>query len=200
MDNKEQSKIAEVIAASSTGFTAECYELYQAPPLGSLVKTHHEPVELYGVVYNATTESLEPGRKPIARGKDEASEDDIYRNSPQLAKLLRTEFSALVVGHKSDGQIRHFLPPRPARIHAFVFPCPADEVKQFSASLSFLDVLANARLEVPMEEVIAACLRQMGEVYREGRRDFLVAAGKELALRLGAEYSRLRTILERIKT
>ena len=63
-------RVGEIIEASTTDFVAECYELYQSPPLGSLVKTTDSPVELYGIVYNATTSSLEPGRRPIARGKD----------------------------------------------------------------------------------------------------------------------------------
>jgi hypothetical protein len=195
----ETPKIAEVVEASTTEFTAQCYELYEVPPLGSLVKTLDRPVELYGVVYNATTTSIEPGRRPIARGRDEATEEDVYRSSPQLAMLLRTEFCALVVGHKLDDQIRHYLPPHPARLHGFVYMCPQEEIKQFSQSFAFLNLLVNARMEAPVEEVIAACLRQMGQVYGEERRAFLVAAGKELAVLLSGEYHRLKAILERIK-
>ena len=198
--SEETPKIAEVIEASTTKFTAQCYELYEVPPLGSLVKTHDLPVELYGVVYNAATTSIEPGRRPIARGRDEATEEDVYRSSPQLARLLRTEFRALVVGHKLDAKVRHYLPPRPARLHGFVYICPPEEIKQFSQSFSFLNMLVNARLEAPVEEVIAACLRQMGQVYGGDRRAFLVAAGKELAVLLSGEYNRLKAILERIKT
>ena len=98
--NEKSQRLGEVIEASTTGFTAQAYELYELPPLGSLVKTSEGDIELYGVVCQAMTEGLEPGRKPIARGKDEASEEAIFQSSPQLAKLLRSEFSALVVGHK----------------------------------------------------------------------------------------------------
>jgi len=122
-------RVGEVIEASTADFTAECYELYQSPPLGSLVKTTDLPIELYGIVYHATTSSLEPGRRPIARGKDEATEEGIYRSSPQLAKLFRSEFSALVVGHKEGDKLYHYLPPKPARIHAFVHLCSPDEVR-----------------------------------------------------------------------
>ena len=114
----EMQRVGEVIEASTTAFVAQCYELYQSPPLGSLVKTKDEPVELYGIVYHATTGSLEPGRRPIARGKDEASEEAIYRTSPQLTKLLRSEFGALVVGHKRGEKLYQYLPPKPARITA----------------------------------------------------------------------------------
>ncbi len=198
MSTYEVERVGEVIEASTTDFVAQCYELYQLPPLGSLVKTKDLPVELYGIVYNATTTSLEPGRRPIARGKDEDSEEEIYRSSPQLLKLLRSEFGAIVVGHKQDDKIYHYLPPKPARIHSFVYRCPADEVKEFSQSFDFLHILINARLSVSAEELVGACLRQMGQVY-EDPRAFLVAAGKELAILLGGEFNQLKAILGRIK-
>jgi hypothetical protein len=192
-------KIAEVIEASSTEFVAECYELYESPSLGSLIKTHDQSIELYGVIYNAATSSVEPGRRPIARGRDEATEEDIFRSSPQLSKLLRTEFSALVVGYRLEESTYHYLPPRPAHIHSFIYLCSPQEIKQFSQSFGFLNIMLGARLEVPVEEVIAACLRQMSQVYGEDRREFLVAAGKELAVLLSTDYNRLRAVLERIR-
>src|SRR3989304_256493 len=122
------SRAGEIIEASSTEFVAQCYELYRSPPLGSLVKTTDEGGELYGIVYHAATSSIEPGRRPIARGKDEASEAAIYSSSPQLLKLLRTEFTALVVGHRQEGKLFYYLPAKPARIHSFVYQCQPKEV------------------------------------------------------------------------
>ncbi|MFC2001416.1 hypothetical protein ACFLUZ_02800 [Chloroflexota bacterium] len=197
-DNQLADRVGEVIEASTTDFVAQCYELYQSPPLGSLVKTRDEQVELYGIVYNAATSSLEPGRRPIARGKDEASEEDIYRSSPQLMKLLRSEFSALVVGHRQDERLYHYLPPKPARIHGFVYLCSLEEMKEFSQSFAFLNILINTRLPIPADELIAAALRQMSQAY-EDRHRFLVAAGKELATLLSGDFNQLKAILGRIK-
>jgi len=197
MNMDEVQRVGEVIEASTTDFVAQCYELYQSPPLGSLVKTRDLPVELYAIVYNATTTSFEPGRRPIARGKDEASEEEVYRSSPQLLKLLRSEFSALVVGHRQGDKLYHYLPPNPARIHGFVYLCPPEEVKEFSQSFDFLNILINARLPVSVDELVAACLRQMCQVY-EDRHAFLVAVGKELAV-LVSEFNQLKAILGRIK-
>ena len=198
MNAEEPQRVGEVTQASTTEFTAQCYELYQSPPLGSLVKTRDQELELYGVVYHAATTSLEPGRRPIARGKDETSEEEIYRSSPQLEKLLRTEFSALVVGHKSGDKLYHYLPPKPARIHGFVYLCSPDEVKEFSQAFDFLNILLNAHLPVSVEELTSACLRLMCQVY-EDRHSFLVAAGKELAILLSGEFNQLKAILGRIK-
>ena len=191
-------RAGEVIEASTAEFTAQCYELYQSPPLGSLVKTTDEPVEQYGIVYNAITASIEPGRRPIARGRDESSEEEIYRSSPQLLKLLRTEFNALAVGYREDGNIFHYLPSRPARIHSFVYQCQAEEIKEFSHSFDFLNILVNTHLPIPVEESVAASLRQMAGVH-EDPREFLVAAGKELAVLLGGEHNRLKAILGKIR-
>jgi hypothetical protein len=191
-------RVGEVIEASTTDFVAQCYELYQIPPLGSLVKTKDQQLELYGVVCNAATTSLEPGRRPIARGRDEKTEEEIYRTSPQLLKLLKSEFGALVVGHKQDKKLYHYLPPTPARIHGFVYQCTPAEVMEFGQSFDFLNIIINARLPVSAEELIAAALRQMSQAY-EDPRPFLIAAGKELAMLLSGDLSQLKAILGRIK-
>ena len=198
MNKDKVERVGEVIEASTADFVAQCYELYQSPPLGSLVKTTDLPVELYGIVYNATTTSLEPGRRPIARGKDEASEEAIYQSSPQLLKLLRSEFSTLVVGHRQGDKLFHYLPPQPARIHSFVYRCNPEEVKKFSQSFDFLNILVNTHLPVSVDELVAACLRQMSQAY-EDPRAFLVAAGKELATLLSNNFNQLKAILGRIK-
>ena len=190
-------RVGEVIEASTMDFVAQCYELYQLPPFGSLVKTRDSHTELYGVVYHATTTGLEPGRRPIARGKDEDSEEAIYQSNPQLSKLLRSEFSVLVIGYK-DEKLHHYLPPKPARIHSFAYQCRPDEVREFSQSFDFLNILLNTRLPVPADELIAACLRQMSQVY-EDRQAFLVAAGKELAILLSSELNQLKAILGRLR-
>lgn len=193
-----EAKIGEVIEASTTEFMAECYQLYNAPPLGSLVKTTDGTVEIYSIVYNATTESIEPGRRPIARGKDEAEEEDIYLKNPQLVRLLRTEFNALVVGHRDAGYLHHYLPPRSARVHSFVYLCDRDELGQFTQSFDFLNILVSARIPGSGDELVAACLRHAAQAHDDSHA-FLVRAGKELAILLSGELQRLNAILRRIK-
>jgi hypothetical protein len=188
-----ENKIAEVIEASTVQFSAQCYELYELPPLGALVKTG----DVYGIVGHAVTEGLEPGRKAIARGKDEATEEAVYQSSPQLTKLLRSEFTSVAVGYKGGNKIYQYMPPQPARIHGFVYLCQTDEVKAFGKSFGFLNILVNATLPVPAEELIAAALRQMAKA-QEDSRAFLVAAGKELASLLSTDFNRLKNILARL--
>lgn len=192
-------KIGEVIEASTGQFVAECYELHTPPPLGSLVKTSDGDVEIYGVVCNAATESIEPNRRPIARGKEETTEEGIYRQHPQLSKLLRTTFDMLVVGHNKGEATTplHYLPPRPARVHSFAYLCEGDEVCRFTQSLDFLPILLGTRAEA-VDEIVAACLRQASCAH-DDQRAFLVRSGKELAILLGGELNRLNAILRRIR-
>jgi hypothetical protein len=194
IDNDLANRIAEVVEASSTSFMAQCYELYKSPALGSLVKTG----DIYGIVGNAVTSGIDPGRHALARGKDEPTEEAIFQNNPQLLQLLRTEFKVVVVGYHKDGNLYHYLPPEPARIHAFVYQCQPEEVRAFSRSFGFLNTLLHVSLDTPGEELVAAALRQMSQA-QEDAHNFLVTAGKELSVLLSGDFIKLKSILGRLK-
>jgi hypothetical protein len=190
-------RIGEVIEAGTSTFSAECYELHVSPPLGSLVRTSHGEVEIYGVVCNAATVSTDPGRRPAARGKDEPDEESIYREHPQLTRLLRTTFDVLVVGHGDGGETRHYLPPRPPRVHSFVHACEQEDVQQFTRSLDFVPTLLGLR-DRSGDEVVSACLRCASAAHDDPRA-FLVRAGKELSVLLSGDLNRLNAVLRRIR-
>jgi hypothetical protein len=192
------TKIGEIVESNSTEFTAECYELHELPALGSLVKIAAPSQEIYGVVCQSGTAGIEPGRHPVARGKDEVSEEAVYESSPQLMKLLRSEFQVLIIGYKIDEKVYQYLPAKPAHIHAFVYVCTPDEVKQFGQSFDFLSILVNTRLDVPVEELVAAALREMSKAHTDPHT-FLIAGGKALTAILSGDYRRLKTILARLK-
>jgi hypothetical protein len=192
------TKLGEIIESGSTEFTAESYELHDLPSFGSLVKVTAPKLEIFGIVCQSGTAGIEPGRRPIARGKDETSEEAVYHSNPQLTRLLRSEFQVLVVGHKVDGKILQYLPPKPAHIHAFVHPCSSEEIRQFSQSFNFLSILVNSHLQISTEELVAATLREMSKAQTDPRA-FLIAAGKALTATLSGEYHRLKTILARLK-
>ena len=192
------TKIGEIIESTSTEFKAECYELNAIPALGSLVKVTEPGQEIFGIVCQSSTTGIEPGRRPVARGKDEKSEEAVYQSSPQLTKLLRSEFQVLVVGHKLDGKIYQYLPSKPVHIHAFVDVCSYEEIKEFCQSFDFLSILVNNHVQIPVEEVVAASLREISKT-QTNPHAFLVAAGKSLTTLLSGDYHRLRTILARLK-
>jgi hypothetical protein len=196
MDDRQ--RVAEVVEASSAEFTAQCYKLEQAPPLGSLVKTQDKLGEIYGVVYNVETHSLEPGRRVVARGENLKAAEEIFEANPQLSRLLTTDFKVLVVGHVQGKGWHHYLPPRPASIHSFVYTCQLEEVRAFTRSLDFLSMIVNARIPVPVDEVAGACLRYASQAHQDPNA-FLVKAGKELACMLSSDVKRLNSLLKRLK-
>ena len=104
-----------------------------------------------------------------------------------------------MIGYQEGDRVFQYLPPKPARIHGFVYLCSPEEVKQFSRSFDFLEYLLKARLDIPVEELVGARLRQMGQVYGGEKHAFLVSAGKELAALLSADYAQLKAILKGLK-
>lgn len=189
------TRVGEVVEATTTEFVAQCYELYTAPSLGSLVRCGDDG-SIYGIVHEVATRSIDAGRRPIARGRDEDDEDAIYQANPQLSRLLSTEFRALSVGHIEDGRLRRWLAPLPPRIHSFVYACSEDALREFSAELDFVSILLSAPIAAA-DDVLAAFLKMAGGAHPD-REAFLVNAGRRLTPLLGGQMQRLDGILRRI--
>jgi hypothetical protein len=196
--NSLSHKIGEIIETSSSEFTAQCYKLGQAPPLGSIVKTQDKDCQTYGVVYNIETHGLEPGRRVAIRGEKLDAEEKIFADNPQLARLLATDFHVLVVGYV-DGKGHHqYLPSRTASIHGFVYRCVPDEVRVLTQSVDFISLILNAKISIPVDEVIGACLRNASVAHSDPNA-FLITAGKKLAAMLGSDTIRLNALLKRLR-
>ncbi|MBI4200629.1 MAG: hypothetical protein HY535_09190 [Chloroflexi bacterium] len=192
----EEGRLGEVVEASSSAFTVHCYQLNGAAPLGALVRSvAQEPT--YGVVQNVATVPLDAGRRPVALGQEEADQEALYRSHPQLSRLFRTEFAALIVGHRAAGRLYQYLPPRPPAIHAFVETCPKDEVRAFSERLDFLPLLLSAGTSLA-DEVVAAFLRQAASAHEDASL-FLASAGRRLATLLARDLLRLNVLLRAIQ-
>ncbi len=191
-------RIAEVIGANSMEFSAQCYKLNQAPPLGALVRAgKNTERHILAVVYSIETHALDMGRRVTIRGDSLEKEEDIFSENPQLEKLLVTDIKAIVVGHREGEKLSSYLPPQPPPLHSFVYVCESAEVLDFSRSLNFLTILSQAILQVSPDEIIAASLRYMSG-FQADREDFLVKAGKELVWILGGDVRRLNSILKRL--
>ena len=190
-------RIAEVIEASSTEFIAQCDELHTPPPLGSLLAVSEGDIRIYALVAYAETTSIEPGRQPVARGAGLAQQEEVYRQHPELTQLLRTSFSATVVGHRSGDRNFPYLPPYPARIHAFVHPVDPDEARDFSRDLSFLPTLLHSSMPTG-DEFVSASLRSLAASHHDPQ-SFLVETGRQIALHLRGDTTRLQTLLHRMR-
>lgn len=188
-------RLGEVVEASTTEFLAQCQRLYEAPPLGTLVKSERDDA-IYGIVAEVATASMEPGRRAMAMGEDEDTAEEVYTRHPQLSRLLSTEFRCVVVGYQEDGRLHRYLAPVPPKIHSSVYECALDELFQFSRSLDFLPILLASPVG-SQDDVIASFLRRAGECNPEPQR-FLVDAGKQLATLLVGQLQRLNGLLRRL--
>ena len=193
-----ETRAGEVVAASTTEFSAEAAELHGAPPFGCLVKVV-EPGRptIYGLVSYAATGGLDPSRRAVARGLPPTMVDgQIYDEYPELRDVLRTEFTARVVGFAdSYGNIRHWLPPFPASLHYSVIVCAAEEVLAFTERHDYLASVLTE--EDGNMELVAAAIRHAG-VVRDGDTGYLLGAGRAVASLLASDYQRLLLILQRI--
>jgi hypothetical protein len=206
-----QVALGEVIEADTLRFRAECSRLYAAPPFGSFVrvegsdhgggadsgsKGRRPPAAIYGVVFHMSTGAIDPGRQTQAL---HLPPERLSERMPQLALVLRTCFTAVVVGHVESGVVCPYLPPQPPEIHRFVAPCALEEVEALTREPDFLRVLAAA--EGPVEDLLAAAIRHAAEARGTGRPadEFIVACGKTLALLFRREPDRFQSVMRRVQ-
>ena len=117
---EKKERIGEVVHASTSLFSVQCHVLYEAPSLGALVSTGSNNT-IYGVVAEVSTNSIDPGRRPMFMGQDQESIESVYKQNPQLSRLLTTEFQVIVVGHiDNNGELQRFLAPIPHKNHELV--------------------------------------------------------------------------------
>ena len=196
----EERYIGEVIESSSTNLVAQSrrnedeIEPY-IPPFGGFVKVDAEDIAIYCVICNVIENSIEPNRRATAYNM---TRKELYENQPQIFELLKTEFESCIIGYqlKANGHIYQHLPPKPPRIHDFVYECSQEEIKKLTSELDFLRSLLCVTMVTP-DELIAACIRH---AYQTAHRNevFLVKAGKEVSRIIPEDYDRLKSIMRRI--
>lgn len=199
-----QQRIAEVIEATTTRFTAGAYDLLEAPPFGALVRaqTRDAAGAVYGLVFDIRTGSKEPGGRALVRGRTytgrELYDEEIYDEHPDLAEVLQTEFSAITVGFAEAQRIVQYLPPQPPPVHYSVYQCSDAELIRFTESTDFFRTVLFA-YQIPSDELLAAAIRAAARARGNDGRAYLVRAGREVAALLKDDYDRLSAILRRIR-
>ncbi|MDX1546517.1 MAG: hypothetical protein R3247_06000 [Rhodothermales bacterium] len=193
-------KIAEVIASSTRAFEAEVYREAAPPPFGSWVRVPQPGGRvLYGLVSHVAVSPVEPTRRAVAFGK---TEDELRRELPQVFELLRTTLHAQVLAYReAGGAVRQTLPPHPAALHAFVYPCPDDEACDLGAPHDYLRTLVrHADPAVPVDDLLVAVLSTVYRAHggRHGGEPALVGAARALSRLLDDDHERLQSILRRI--
>lgn len=189
--------VGEIVDTSVAELTAQACVLNVAPPFGGFVKVIVPERTVYGVVYAIHTGSLEPGGRPVLRGRDGMRDGAIFEQNPDLEQLLRTEFSALVIGFEERGATRHamraYLPPSPPPLHWSVVECDRDEIARLTTGLDYFRTILSATY-APVDALLAANVRLAAIAQSDGLA-FLVRAGRELATLLKHDYPRLTAIL-----
>lgn len=192
-------RFGEVVVSSIEQLEIQCYQIYESPDLGALVRTgdiNSPQGAIYGVVSGIETSSLDPSRRPVTHGFDASTEEEVHLENPQIAQLLRTHVRVSVVGHGYGSTTNQYLPPLPPKLYAFVYRCSVEEVQRFTENFDFLSLLVKANF-IAVDEVIAAMLRQASAVTAQPDQ-FLIQAGRVIASILGGDMARLNSILKRL--
>jgi hypothetical protein len=189
-------KIAEVIDSNTAHFTATNREDVDEPAFGSIVAVQTRGITIYGVIHFISKQSIDANRRAMQLN---LSPDELRKEYPQLAELVRTEFKAVVIGYKdAGGKIRQTTPPYPPNLHDFVYRCPDIDRKVFAqGKLSYLrTILTNT--ESVADDLLIAVLRGAYAV-RGQDVAVLIDAGRELTFLLGDDHKRLESIMERVQ-
>jgi hypothetical protein len=186
--------VGEIIEADSTGFEAECPQLYGAPEFGSFVRADAAPGAVYGVVVGIATAATDASRRTQAL---HLTPDELAGRMPQLQLVLRTCFSAVTVGHDRGGGIRPYLPARPPEIHRFLYPCTPEEVTALTEGPDYLRILATAP-GAPADDALAQSICHAAAV-RADAGDYVVRCGKYLAQLFKRDFDRFDAVMRRLE-
>ncbi len=212
--------IGEVVETAVAEFTAQACRFNVAPPFGGFVKVALPDWTVYGLVYAIHSGSIDPGGRPVMRGRDGLRDGQIYHENPDLEQVLRTEFGVLVIGFSGGvasngaaaigpeslthhpaliGQpaFRAYLPPQPPPLHWSVQECSAGEALHLTERLDYFRAVLAAG-QAPVDALLAANIR-LARSARDHEPGFTVRAGRELANLLKHDYPRLSALLRALQ-
>lgn len=198
-NGRAPTRLGEVIETSTVRFWAESDRLNELPPLGSVVRVALPSGDVVlAVVCFGQTSGIDETRRAIRRGSDTVRDDEVYRQHPELAQILRTTFAALPVAYRRDGTLRRMLPPLPPPLHYSVEAVERAELTELTDDLRYLRLIATTTLEVPADQLVAAHVREASAV-RGADANWLEEAAGEIARLFKDDYGRLVPILEAIE-
>jgi len=188
-------EIGRLLHASVNEFVFGCRvtEL-EKPSFGALV---YVPVDaeyqIYGLIYNIRIEDDGLVRQLVMA--DNVDENIIADN--RLNRIVPLEINVLTIGYLANGQIFHFLPPRPPLSLDLIYLCNSQELRRFTNARRFGYFRHVLRAEdLPVGELLAAHLAQAKEVHNDaGDLDWAERATQELITLLRDDYSTLMSVL-----
>jgi hypothetical protein len=187
-------QLGETIGADSRVLEVECHQLYCAPPFGSFVRAEciGSGFAQFAVVTRVATGPFDGSRIIQAH---RLPPGELEQKKPHLTTLLRTLFTAQIVGYGKDGAHVNGTPPLPPRLHCYVYPATPEEVKAMTASPAFLRSLVVAQ-EVSLEDLLVSAIESARAAW--GHDAPLVSWGKYLARLLHRDYVTLEGVLQRL--
>ena len=194
-----RTHIGEVVESNTASFIAEVSRGSDMPAFGSWIELRtQQGMTLFGVVSLVEYGSTMPGRRATALGK---THEELLHEMPQVMELLRASFHARVVGYARDEQpVFQALPPFPAGIHDFIYPCAQERLTQFGAPYDFIQLLMNSGdRSTPNDELLIAALNNLFVKPIAHSTQPLVDAGRVLSRLLKDDHQRLQSVLRRLQ-
>ena len=193
-------RIAELIAVRTTEYVAQVDNLHAPPALGSVAVIRDAGMDILSFVTSAETVPNESGRRPTARGADYDTAEEFYARRPEINRLIHTEFTAVIIAHRIDGQLMPYVPPRPPRLHAFVYAGEEDDIACLANDPLTLQSIASARTESPLDFVPAA-IRTLASIAggAQAQEEYLRDTGRRLVYIMRDDMRGLQTVLAKIR-
>lgn len=195
-DTRITTRFGEVIATSSTTMIGQCYELYKAPQIGAITRAGDATDAAYCIVQEIRTESIDPGRRPTAMGKEVDSLAQLHTENPQIEQLFKTDVDLLVVGRTQGKEIQPSLPIQPPPIHSFIYTCTSEEIRAVTTGPNFLGILLQSP-QSTNASLIAECIQFCAPCHPDPTA-YLASVGKQLVQALYTEPARLNILLHAI--
>ncbi len=159
-------EIGRLLRASTSGFVVGCrVSQLTAPAFGALVRAPLEDgYQVYGLIYDIHIEDDGLVRQLVTA---EVISDEVMRDNRER-RIVPVEMSALAVGYEHDGQIFHWLPPRPPLSLDVIYACSPAELERFvkAGRFGYFRHILRAT-EVPVGEVLAAHLQQVRDATQD---------------------------------
>ena len=199
-DTVRLGRIGEVVSARTSDFVAEADQLHAPPSLGAVTTIRDSGTDILAFVTAAETTPKEASRRTSARGGEFESEEEFYRRRPEINRLIRTTFSAVIVAHRTEGRLYPYLPPRPPHLHAFVYPADVEDITALAGDPLTLRNIASARGE-SINDFLPAAIRTMSAVAGSDRaqEDYLRETGRRLVHIMRDDIQGLQVVLAKIR-
>lgn len=191
---EDKQAFSEVIQSSLHTWTGQSWKWNLFPSFGSLITITAPQRTWFGLVYQVTTGSTDPGRTPFAYKK---TEQELLAEQPQIFEFLRTTFDCLALGFMEHERIYYQVPPEPPKIHAFIHKSSTSLSKQFFNSSKYLPLLFSSEQVQNKDELILALLREQKQLNLL-TDDKLYNIIQTVSLLTGNDYRRLKILTERI--